>query len=339
MQTVLFKGTDRYTEKKFSNEREFEELIFSNSKMLFGANTILIDVKKKIGTQFLGGVIPDFFLIDLTDSENPEFYLGEVELASHEFFRHIFPQITKFFAFFKNSVSQKELIEKIYNLINLDEKLKAEIKKHIGDNEIHKFLNDMIENSQNILLILDDDKEELPEIIETYTDTWGKIVKQLVLRRFISEDEAILALSPDFENIESAELIVDEEDEDEVTELKQKYTEEYHLDGVNSEIKAVFLTFKKILTSRIENIVFNPQRYYISIKKKRNFAYFKIKRKKIRIVVMAKEDIVRSKLKYHQVKPLSEGVQNFYNGDCCDIIIEENKNLDEVINLLIDIQK
>lgn len=231
------------------------------------------------------------------------------------------------------------MIEKIYNLINLDEKLKAEIKKHIGDNEIHKFLNDMIENSQNILLILDDDKEELPEIIETYTDTWGKIVKQLVLRRFISEDEAILALSPDFENIESAELIVDEEDEDEVTELKQKYTEEYHLDGVNSEIKAVFLTFKKILTSRIENIVFNPQRYYISIKKKRNFAYFKIKRKKIRIVVMAKEDIVRSKLKYHQVKPLSEGVQNFYNGDCCDIIIEENKNLDEVINLLIDIQK
>lgn len=339
MQTILFKDSKRYTEKKYGTEREFEELVFSNSKMLFGENTILIDVKKKIGTQFLGGVIPDFFLIDLTDSENPEFYLGEVELASHEFFRHIFPQITKFFAFFKNSVSQKELIEKIYNLINLDEKLKTEIKSHIGNNEIHKFLNDMIEDSQNILLILDDDKEELPEIIETYTDTWGKIVKQLVLRRYISEDEAILALSPDFENIESAELIVDEEDGDEVTGLKQKYTEEYHLDGVSSEIKDIYLRLKDILTSRIESIIFNPQRYYISIRKKRNFAYFKIKRKKIILVVMAKEDIVRSKLKYHQVKPLSEGVQNFYNGDCCDIIIEENKNLDEVINLLIEIQK
>lgn len=40
MQTVLFKGTDRYTEKKFSNEHEFEGLVFSNSKMLFGENTI-----------------------------------------------------------------------------------------------------------------------------------------------------------------------------------------------------------------------------------------------------------------------------------------------------------
>lgn len=180
--------------------------------------------------------------------------MGEVELASHEFFRHIFLQITKFFAFFKNSVSQKELIEKIYNLINLDEKIKAEIKNHIGDNEIHKFLNDMIEDSQNILLILDDDKEEIPEIIETYTDTWGKIVKQLVLRRFVSENETILSLSPDFENIESAELIVDEKDEGEVIESKQKYTEEYHLDGVSSEIKDIFLRFKDILISRVENI-------------------------------------------------------------------------------------
>lgn len=221
----------------------------------------------------------------------------------------------------------------------MDENIKTEIKSHIGENEIHKFLNDMIEDSQNILLILDDDKEELPEIIETYTDTWGKIVKQLVLRRFVLGNETILSLSPDFENIESAELIIDEEDEGEAIESKQKYTEEYHLDGVNPEIKEVFLRFKDVLTSRIENIVFNPQRYYISIKKKRNFAYFKIKRKKIRLVVMAKEDFVKNKTKFHQVKPLSEGVQNFYNGDCCEVIIEENKNLDEVVNLLVDIQR
>lgn len=307
--------------------------------MLFGENTILIDVKRKIGTQFLGGIIPDFFLIDLTDKGNPEFYLGEVELASHEFFRHIFPQITKFFAFFKNPTSQKELIEKIYNLINLDDNIKTEIKSRIGPTEIYKFLNDMIEDSQNILLILDDEKEELPEITETYTDTWGKIVKQLVLKRFVSGDEIILSLSPDFENIESVELIVDEEEGDEDIESVQKYTEEYHLEAVSSEVKDIFTRFKETLSSRIENVVFNSQRYYISIRKKRNFAYFKIKRKKIRIVVMAKEDFVKTKISNHQIKTLSEGVQNFYNDDCCEIIIEENKKLDEIINLLIEIQK
>lgn len=55
---------------------------------------------------------------------------------------------------------------------------------------------------------------------------------------------------------------------------------------------------------------------------------------------MAKEEgIVKNKIKLHQVKPLSEGVHNFYNGDCCEVIIEENRNLDEIMNLLVDIQK
>lgn len=67
------------------------------------------------------------------------------------------------------------MIEKIYNLINLDDNIKT-------------------------------------EITETYTDTWGNIVKQLVLKRFVSGDAIILSLSPDFENIESVELIVDGEE-------------------------------------------------------------------------------------------------------------------------------
>lgn len=50
MQTILFKESKRFIEKKFSSEKEFEELVFKNSKLLFGENTILIDVKRKIGT-------------------------------------------------------------------------------------------------------------------------------------------------------------------------------------------------------------------------------------------------------------------------------------------------
>ncbi|HUT63320.1 MAG TPA: hypothetical protein VMZ04_05115 [Anaerolineae bacterium] len=51
--TVLFKNSKRYTENKFGNEKNFEELVFNSSKMLFGENTVLIDVKKKIGTQLI----------------------------------------------------------------------------------------------------------------------------------------------------------------------------------------------------------------------------------------------------------------------------------------------
>ena len=33
MQTILFKDKKRYTEIKFNNEREFEKLVFNNSKI------------------------------------------------------------------------------------------------------------------------------------------------------------------------------------------------------------------------------------------------------------------------------------------------------------------
>jgi hypothetical protein len=78
---------------------EFEELIRLQSKLLFGGNTIFVSTKRKLAGLTLGATIPDGFLFDMSDVENPDFYLVEVELQKHDFHRHIFPQITKFFAF------------------------------------------------------------------------------------------------------------------------------------------------------------------------------------------------------------------------------------------------
>ena len=39
-------------------------------------------------------------------------------------------------------------------------------------------------------------------------------------------------------------------------------------------------------------------------------------------------------LKSHLVKELAEGVQKFYNGPSCAIMIEDTKNLSEVISML-----
>jgi len=56
----------------------------------------------------------------MSDPNAPQFYLVEVELAKHNFFSHIFPQITKFFAFYKNHKQQKPLIESLLGLIEKD---------------------------------------------------------------------------------------------------------------------------------------------------------------------------------------------------------------------------
>ena len=338
MQTVLYKNGIRYIEKQFKSEAEFEKIVVDNSKTLFGKNSILIDAKKKIDSNALGGVIPDGFLFDLNDSTNPEFYILEVELSKHSFFNHIFPQTTKFFAFFKNPDSQGKLTEKLYEVFDKDEKLYKELKTRIGKREVFKFLKDTIENSQNILLLIDSEKKEFPEIIETYSDTWGKIVKVAILKEYIDKNirtDTILTLTPDFENIEDIDIISADSDQLKTT----NYSEEFHLDGVTDNVRRLYRTLKNELLNNIPNLLFNPQRYYISLRKRRNFAFLKIRKKKIGIVAMMQENKIRERINNNNIVTLSDPVQKFYNGPCARIDILNDKNIEEVINLLIEIQK
>jgi len=339
MQTVIYKSGIRYTEKQFKTEAELEKIVIDNSKTLFGQNSILIDAKKKIDSNSFGGVIPDGFLFDLNDTNNPEFYILEVELSKHGFFNHIFPQITKFFAFFKNPDSQGKLTEKLYEVFDKDEELHKELKSRIGKNEVFKFIKDTIENSQNILLLIDNEKQEFPEIIETYSDTWGKMVKVAILKEYIDKNtrnDTILTLTPDFENIENIDIISSDTDQ---LKVATKYTEEFHLDGVSGGIKRLYERLKKELLQNIPNLTFNPQRYYISLRKKRNFAFLKIRKKKIGIVAMVQEDVIRERINGNNIVTLSDPVQKFYNGPCARIDLVNDKNLEEVINLLVEIQK
>jgi hypothetical protein len=61
MQTALYFNNKRFTEKEFSKEKELEDLMFQNSKSLFGQNSIIIEAKKRIENKTLGGTIPDAF--------------------------------------------------------------------------------------------------------------------------------------------------------------------------------------------------------------------------------------------------------------------------------------
>jgi len=339
METVIYQNGLMYSEKGYRLEAEFEKLVVDNSKTFFGEKTFFVDAKKKIDNDSFGGVIPDGFLFDFSDKKNTEFYLVEVELAKHSFFGHIFPQVTKFFAFFKNPSSQGKLIEKLYSIFENDEELRQELKNKIGKREIFKFLKDTIENSQNILLIIDGEKKELPEITETYADTWGKMVKVLILKEYRTNEKngnSIYSLSPDFENIENIDIVSENLDE-----LKEKsaYTEQFHLEDINAGTLAIYNELKEKLSDKIPSLNFNSQRYYISLRKKRNFAFLKIRKKKIGIVAMLKEEKLREKIKKHEITTLSEGVQKFYNGPCARIEITNNRNIDEIIDLLAEIQK
>lgn len=327
---ALYFQNKKLSEQPFSNEKEIEKVVVDNSELFFGQSSLFIEVKKKIDTKFLGSSIPDGFLFDLSDIDNPEFYLVEIEWYKHDFYNHIFPQITKFFSFFKNSQSISELIEKIFTVINTNNQFKTKLKSLIGDQEIFKFIKDTIENSQNILLVLDGGKDELPEIMETYTDTWGAIVKVLVLKQFSHKDQTIYSLVPDFNDIQ----YTDAETLGSKQSVKTFYlTEKEKVEQTSESARRAYYKIKDELLKINDEIIFNPQRYYLSVSFVRNIAFFKFPRKKIRLIIMLPEDDVRQRVKYHNVKSLSDSVQKFYNGPSCAIDIIDDSHIEEIVAL------
>ena len=328
---VLFNENKKYYEFAYPKEEDIERDVIQNSQLFFGDKSLFIDAKRKIDLKFIGATIPDGFLFDFSEPDNPEFYIVEVELSSHDFYKHIFPQITKFFAFFKNQQSQSELIDKLFSTINSDNNLKREFKKNIGEKEIYKSVKDIVENSQNILLVIDDEKDELPEIIDTYTDTWGKMVKLIILKKFYSGKEYLFSLNPDFRDIQFADADSIKRTE---SESESNYTELDHLDNVTDNVKNIYTLLKSKVISLNSELIFNPQRYYISIRSDRNIAFIKVRKKKVRIIVMLPEDEVKNIIKSYPVVSLSAPVQKFYNGSSCAIDIEDDKHLDEILTVL-----
>jgi predicted transport protein len=220
-------------------------------------------------------------------------------------------------------------------VINTDDGLKNEFKQYLGPQEVYKFLSDIIESSQNILLIADGRVDELPEITETYTDTWGKMVRYLEVRKFGFGADTIYTIEPDFETLQYEPGETSEDDEEEaVKDERPKYSEAYHLEGVSQTAIDIYNRIKEISNGIDPNLIFNPQKYYISIKAGKNIAFIKVRIKKIRLIAMMPEKEIRSCVKYHAVATLSEPVQEFYNGACAAVDIQSLEHFDEIEALI-----
>ncbi len=331
MASVIFHNNLRFTEYTYTSEEIYEDLLKNKTNLLFGASTIYIDLKAKIETASLGGSIPDGLLFDLKNIDRPEFYLVEIELGKHDFYRHIFPQITRFFAFFRNSKAQNELIERIFSTIQTGKELEREFKKFLKEREIFKFIKDTVENSQNILIVIDEMKPELLEMVDTYTE-WSKMVKLLVLKEYRCGEDRLLSLTPDFESVVLGEIPGVKVEEEATGRVP--HSEEYHLDGVDSKVKDIYQLIKTKILEFKPSLRFNPQKYYISIVDKKNFAYIYVRKKKLSITVLANEDDIRNVAKHHKVESESESVKRFYGGECATVIVEDEAYLDEVIDAL-----
>ncbi len=153
------------------------------------------------------------------------------------------------------------------------------------------------------------------------------MVKVEVMKEYAAEGQTILTLTPDFEDIGFIEPVAPKAGE-------ERYTEAFHTEDVEKRIVSIYEKMKSHMLRLDQNIMVNPQKYYISLRKNRNFAFLELRRKKMNVVVMLPYETGEQLIKKHRVKQLSEGIQRFYNGPCFGVSVENEDVLDEVLKAL-----
>lgn len=66
----------------------------------------------------------------------------------------------------------------------------------------------------------------------------------------------------------------------------------------------------------------------------KNVAFFKFRKKKIRLVVMRAIEELQEVTKINKLTGLSESVQNFYGSPCGAVDINDDRGIDEMVNVL-----
>jgi hypothetical protein len=148
---------------RFSKEEELEDLVEANSKKIFGEDSFYFNVKTRLKSP--GGMvsIPDGYAVTLTKPYR--WFVVEAELSSHPIYEHVVSQLTKFINGLKNSETRKSLVKSLHDAITSDPVQEAWIKQRLGSGEVYKFLNDVIDDPPELVVLIDEKTIELEEAL------------------------------------------------------------------------------------------------------------------------------------------------------------------------------
>jgi len=189
---MLWNKNERYVHLPYENEAALEDAVSVVKDVLFGKNRIYLNDKRKIGKAGSTKNIPDGYLLDLTNHEDPKIFVVENDLSSHQHLKHIAVQILEFSLSFESSkIAIKGIIKDALQKRKDDWKTcEAFAKKHNYEN-VDFLLERIIHkaDSFNALLVIDDLSEELETVL---ISRFKFPVEVITLRRYKSKTGEVL---------------------------------------------------------------------------------------------------------------------------------------------------
>jgi len=155
---MLISNEREYINTPFLNEEELEQVVIDNYEYIFGPNSIYLP-KILIKTSDGFGTIPDGFAIDLASEK---WYLVEAELARHNVWTHIAPQVSKQIIAAQQPLSKRNLIDLSITQVQEDEITKEKFSElNIKEIDIRRVLSDILDKHPIIGIPIDTVTDDL----------------------------------------------------------------------------------------------------------------------------------------------------------------------------------
>lgn len=149
----------------YTKEEDFERDIVATASQIFGASSVYINVKKRMkGNNVV--TIPDGYVIDLTDVEEPKLFVVENEIVGHDPFRHIGMQMLKFVTSFEDAQRSvrdflmNEIAKNRSDLQKLDEAATG-----AGSRNVDAYLDKAVYREFQGIVVIDEAREELHQVL------------------------------------------------------------------------------------------------------------------------------------------------------------------------------
>src|SRR5438046_7461571 len=138
---MLISSASRFVQVPFDNEAEIEKVVVQNYEYIFGPASIYLP-KGKISTSDGFGTIPDGFALDVA---RKQWFIVEAELAKHNVWSHIAPQVAKQITAALKPESKSYLIERIIGLFRDDPSVRTKFEEEdIEQIDIRKVLDEIL---------------------------------------------------------------------------------------------------------------------------------------------------------------------------------------------------
>jgi hypothetical protein len=167
----------------YEREAEFEADVVRLADYIFGSSSIYLDVKKRMGSDIV--TIPDGYLIDLAEVDEPKLFVIENEIVGHDPFKHIGIQMLKFVTSFEDS--QRAIRMFLMKGIQQNEKLLGRLQvaaKASSSPNIDHYLDRAVYSDFKGLVIIDEARDELHRVLEKINAN----ISVLELRAFVTDN-------------------------------------------------------------------------------------------------------------------------------------------------------